>query len=171
MRATLGKTLGILALAQIGVIQSAAVAQVNRGSQGMTLSACSILTTTEILQITKKQNRFNLRPQPSDEVKGVSECHFLDYDFSLVGNVTKESFEATRKSQAAAKGVRVDPAAGVGDDAFFWARPQGSNSVVGIIFRVGQRRLAIQDMVSADSIEIVKPTLMALAKAAAPKLK
>jgi hypothetical protein len=144
---------------------------VNRGSQGMTLSACSILTTTEILQITKKQNRFNARPEPNDEIKGVSECSFLDYDFSLVGNQTKESFEATRKSQASAKGMRVDPAPGVGDDAFFFARPQGDNSVVGISFRVGQRRLSIQDMVHADSIEIVKPTLMALAKAAVPKLK
>jgi hypothetical protein len=59
---------------------------------------------------------------------------------------------------------------GVGDDAFFWERPNGEYGLVAIVFRAGQSRLAIQYMGSPDSTAAIKPVLVALAKAAAPKL-
>ena len=43
---------------------------------------------------------------------------------------------------------------------------------MGIAFRVGQSRLVIMDLVNSDAeAEQVKPVLLALAKAAAPKMK
>jgi hypothetical protein len=135
------------------------------------LKACSLMTQQEIIAITKQTYQFIIPPTATDDIKGVSECDILDYSFSLVGSATPQSFAALKKSQSTAKGVTVQPLSGVGDEAFYYIRHAGSATVVAVFTRVGTRRLAIQDMVPADSAEHVKPVLVALAKAAAPKLK
>lgn len=165
MRARTGLTLGVAAL--VGTVSTLAA---QSGGAGGGKSACSVLSAEEILQISKKVNRLGLKPR-GDEYKGVSQCGFVGYELSLVGNQTAQSFEATRKQQSALKGVTVQPLAGVGDDAFYWVRASGFKPLVAIAIRVGSYRLGIQEMVPADSVEIVKPTLLALAKAAAPRLR
>ena len=65
----------------------------------------------------------------------------------------------------------VERAAGIGDDAYYWSRLQGSNSLSGLMVRIGSSRLSLMDMIPADSIASVRPMLVALAKAAEPKLR
>lgn len=158
-------TLGIAVL-----VSAAAPLAAQPAGSGSGKSACSILSADEILKISKKVNRFGLKPR-GDEFKGVSECGFVGYEFSLVGNQTAQSFEALRKGQSAMKGVTVQPVPGVGDEAFYWVRAASFQPLVAIAMRVGSYRFAIQEMVPADSVEIIKPTLLALAKAAAPRLR
>jgi hypothetical protein len=166
MRGRAGWTLGVA----VGLSCCAAALAAQPAAGGPGRSACSILSAEEILQISKKVNRLGMKPR-GDEYKGVSQCGFVGYEFSLVGNQTAQSFEATRKQQASMKDVTVQPVAGVGDGAFYWVRASSFEPLVAIAIRVGPYRLGIQEMVPADSVEIVKPTLLALAKAAAPRLR
>lgn len=165
MRARVQWALGIVMVVSVG---SPVIAQ-SAGAGGRK-SACSLLSGDEILQISKKVNRLGMKPRP-DEVNGVSECGFVGYELTLVGNQTAQSFDALRKGQSAVKNVIVQPVAGVGDDAFYSVWPASFEHTVAISIRVGSYRLAIQEMVPADSVEIIKPTLLALAKAAVPRLR
>jgi hypothetical protein len=84
--------------------------------------------------------------------------------------MTAKWFDQSRESQIKNK-ENVERASGIGDDAYYWSRLQGENSLSGLMVRIGSTRLSLMDMVPADSIAIVRPTLVALAKAAEPKLR
>jgi hypothetical protein len=143
-------------------------------AQGTKVEACSLLTATQIEQISKRTNQFKLAPSASDPTevpKGVTECHYLGFDFSLTsGGMTRDWFESTRKQQEKS-GVSTEPVSGLGDEAYFWERKGQGESLVGIAFRVGPNRLVMQDMTPPDSVKFVKPVLLELAKTAAPKLR
>ena len=166
MQSAARTTLGIAIVTAAHAAAPTARAQLADG-----LKACSLMTQQEVIAITKKTYQFIIPPSATDNIKGVSECDILDYTFSLVGTATPQSFAALQKSQSTTKGVTVQPLSGVGDEAFYYIRHAGSATVVAVFTRVGKRRLAIQDMVPADSAEHVKPVLVALARAAAPRPK
>ena len=166
MYSTARVTLGVALIVAAHMTASPATAQLADG-----LKACSLMTQREVMDVTKKTYQFVIPPSATDDIKGVSECQILDYNFSLVGTETPQSFAALRQRQSTEKGITVQPLSGVGDDAFYYIRHGGSATVVAVFMRVGKRRLAIQDMVPDDSAAHAKPVLVALAKAAAPKLK
>jgi len=165
MRAAIRVLIGVLVAVQADAALSAVAAQ------GKASNACSILTPAEIMQISKQENRFNVPPELYEVRKGVSECSFLSYGFTLIDGFTKGKFDSEREASVKQANVKVLPVADIGDEAYFYQRGRESEHVVAVFLRVGQRRLAIHDMVPKDSIEVVKPTLLALAKAAAPRLK
>ena len=169
MRRFITPTFGALMLVQA----AAAVAGGQARAAGSEPTACSILSTREIEQITKRTNRFNIPPQasaPPETPKGVTECDYLGITVSLTAGMTAKWFDQSRESQIKNK-ENVERASGIGDDAYYWSRLQGSNSLSGLMVRIGSTRLSIMDMLPADSIAIVRPTLVALAKAAEPKLR
>lgn len=178
MRQVIRTALVMAAAVQASAALSAATAQAGgqppgKSGQVAAADACSLLSAAEMKQITGRENPLNLPPSradPADLPKGVSECSYLGIDLSLTSQMTREWFDATRKDQVKS-GEKVTPVSGVGDEAYFWERPGGSDSQVGIAMRVGQQRLAMQDMVRPDSVESVKPILLALAKAAAAKMR
>ena len=154
--------------AAVLVYVSAALSPVT--AQGST--KCTVLTAAEIEQVTEAAESGNLKPMISvapQVPQGVSECDYLGISFSLTAQMSKQWFDATRTDQAKG-GTKVTPVSGVGDDAYYWYLPAKSLGQMGIAFRVGQSRLVIMDLVNSDAeAEQVKPVLLALAKAAAPK--
>ena len=135
-----------------------------------TQTACTVLSPKEIEQLSKRANQFNLNPEVDVVSKTMTECHYLDFDLQLTQGMTREAFDATRSSQVK-MGHKIESVAGVGDDAYFWERPNGEYGLVAIALRAGQSRFSIQYMGGPDSVKVMKPVLLALAKAAAPKLR
>ena len=174
----LRKTLGILMTVQAMIALSTAGAQsaakaapaVQEGGP----TACSIINADELKRLTGLKDWLGKGPVPADpsEVpKGVSECEYLGLSFSLTSSMTPKWFDDTRTGQVK-NGTKTQPVSGVGDDAYYWWDPKpGSLRQVGIAFRTGSHRLVIMDMTSSDSVEVVKPQLLAVAKATAPKLR
>lgn len=162
------RTLGALIAAQLLAVSSAAVAQAG----GPT--ACSIINAEELKRITGLKDILKTGPQPTDPSelpKGRSECEYLGLTFSVSSPTPKEYFDRTRASQAKG-GMKVETAAGVGDDAFYWWDPKpGTMQQLGIAVRAGKWQLTVLDLTSSDSIATVKPRLLAIAKALAPKLR
>jgi len=174
----LRKTLGILMTAQAIIAVSTAGAQSGAkaapAAQGGGPTACSIINADELKRLTGLKDWLGKGPvaaDPSEVPKGVSECEYLGLSFSLTSSMTPKWFDDTRNGQVK-NGTKTQPVSGVGDDAYYWWDPKpGSLRQVGIAFRTGSHRLVIMDMTSSDSVEVVKPQLLAVAKATAPKLR
>ena len=162
-----------LALGVITIVQTAAAFS-SASAQATNVNACTVISTAELKRITGRQDFLGRGPQPADPSetpKGVSECEHLSLSFSLTSAMTHDWFVDTQKSQVKG-GTKVSPVSDVGDEAYLWWDPKSaSNAQVGIAFRVGTRRLVIMDMAPRDSIEALKPMLLSVAKAAAPKLR
>ena len=162
-----------LALGIITIVQAAAALS-SASAQAAGVDACTVISTAELKRITGRQDILGRGPQaadPSETPKGVSECEHLALSFSLTSAMTHDRFVDTQKSQVKG-GTKISPVSGVGDEAYLWWDPKSQyNAQVGIAFRVGARRLVIMDMTKQDSIEALKPMLLNVAKAAAPKLR
>jgi hypothetical protein len=163
-----------MALVVVAAFQaSAALSVATAQSSGGTLQACSLLSPAEFKQITGRTDILSRGPQaaePDEVPEGVSECEFLGFSVSLVDKVNHERFETTRK-QLAQSGNKIQPVSGVGDEAYLYEGTGQSYRQLAIVMRVGERRLAFMDLVDPDSVEAVKPVLLKLGKAAAPKLR
>jgi hypothetical protein len=178
MRQIIRTALAVVAAVQASAAWSEATAQssgkpASAGGQGATIQACSVLTPAEFKQITGRTDLLGRGPEaadPSELPKGLSECEYMGITTSLADNMTHEKFESSRKSlvQSATK---VELISGIGDEAFLYEGTGRSYRQLGIMLRVGERRLGFLDMVSPDSVDAVKPVLRALAKAAAPRLR
>jgi len=95
----------------------------------------------------------------------------LDSGFALTSPTTRESFDQKRGS-VVKSGKKTEPVSGVGDDAFFWWDPKpGSTRQVGIALRSGRSELIIMDLTTADSIEAMKPRILAVAKSVVPRVR
>lgn len=142
--------------------------------QGTGPTACSIIDVAELKRLTGRTDILRRGPVPSDPSetpKGLSECEFLGFSFSLASPATKQWFDGTRADQVK-QGTKVQPISGLGDDAYYWWDPRpGTHRQVGIAFRAGTSRLVIMDLVPADSVEAVKPVLLTVAKAVAGKVR
>lgn len=166
------ETLGISVLVPMVLISSAVGSAAN--GQAATPGACSLFDAAELTRVTGRKDILRQGPQqadPSETPKGVSECEFLGFSFSLTTAMTREWFDRSRASQVKS-GTKTQPLAGVGDDAYYWWDPRpGPMRQVGIAYRAGKSRLVIMDLVSADSIEAVKPVLLTVAKLTAAKVR
>lgn len=161
------RTLGICIAAWMVTVAPTASAQ----AAGPT--ACSIIDTGELKRITGLDDVLKTGPQatdPSELPKGRSECEYLGLTFSL-SSISKDAFDRTR-ADLTKRGSKVEAAAGVGDDAFYWWDPKpGTFRQLGIAVRSGAQQLTVLDLTSSDSIAAAKPRLLAIAKALAPKLR
>ena len=177
MRSLMLRTLGIAgALYAFGPLPN--MAAESRGqpaakTQGTGPTACSIIDAAELKRLTGRTDILRRGPVPSDPSetpKGLTECEFLGFSFSLASPATKQWFDATRADQVK-RGTKVQPISGLGDDAYYWWDPRpGNHRQVGIAFRAKTSRLVIMDLVSSDSVEAVKPVLLTVAKAVAARV-
>jgi hypothetical protein len=171
-------TLGTLIAAHTLAVASAAHAQVGANAastaQGGGPTACSIIDAEELKRITGLEDVLKTGPvltDPADLPKGRTECEYLGLTVSLSSGAGRESFERTR-GIAAQGGTKVESVSGVGDEAFFWWDPKpGTMQQVGIAVRAGTRQLTVLDLASSDSIPVVKPRLLAVAKSLVPRLR
>jgi hypothetical protein len=172
LRSTLGTSVVMLASAALSTVAAQGAGKAAGQATGPT--ACSIIDVAEMKRITGRTDYLKRGPVPADPnetPKGVSECEFLGISFSLTSAMKPDWFNTTRSDQVKS-GTKVEPVSGVGDEAYYWWDPKpGSDRQVGVAFRAGSYRLVVMDMTSADSIQAMKPVLLAIAKMAAPKLR
>lgn len=172
LRSKLGTSVVMLASAALSTVAAQGAGKAAGQATGPT--ACSIIDVAEMKRITGRTDYLKRGPVPADPnetPKGVSECEFLGISFSLTSAMKPDWFNTTRSDQVKS-GTKVEPVSGVGDEAYYWWDPKpGSDRQVGVAFRAGSYRLVVMDMTSADSIQAMKPVLLAIAKMAAPKLR
>ena len=170
MRPTVCQALGIAAIVHFAAVPPSAAAQV------ASPNACSLFDAAELKQLTKRKDILGQGPQPSSPSvlpKHMSACEFLNLNFTLTANMTPEWFARNRKQQEARPDRwKVASVSGVGDEAYYmWDPRPGEDRSVGIVLRASGKQLAIGDTVPSDSIEAVKPMLLAIAKAALSRMK
>lgn len=169
-------TLGTIVVVHVAVGAQAARAQASaapagKASQAAGLHACSLLSDADILRITGTRNQLNTPPARSEMPNGSTVCNFVGLDITLTPRVTKQNFEANRKSAGTERNTTVEPTSGVGEEAYFYVRSRPSSSNVGIVFRSGSYQVALGDRVRSDSVAWFKPKVVELAKVAAAKLR
>ena len=143
------------------------------GTQGA-VTACSIIDAEQMRRATGRQDNLRRGPmsdEPSQPGKNRSACAYLEFIFELTSPAEAGSFEKTR-GFLEKSGTKIQPVSGAGDAAFYWWDPRpGTTRPVGIVLRKGTSELMIMDMTTPDSIEIVKPQLLTVAKQVSPKLR
>ena len=114
------------------------IAKTAATGQGPGPTACSIIDVAELKRLTGRTDILRRGPVPSDPSetpKGLTECEFLGFSFSLASPATKQWFDGTRADQVK-QGTKVQPVSGLGDDAYYWWDPRpGTHRQVGIAFR------------------------------------
>jgi hypothetical protein len=138
------------------------------------LRACTLLTKDEIKKATAPRIPRTIdRFEPDEELLpgGGSECTIGDIDVQLDA-VSVSRFEERLKTFAATtKFERID---GVGDAAYFYEQgtPGTPTHIVGVYARAGQHVVVYARSVAApETTQTVRPGLIALATAAAAKLR
>jgi hypothetical protein len=137
-------------------------------------TACSVVDAEAVKRLTGRQDFLKRGPMVSEtsvQEPGRSGCSYLRLDFELATQAKPESFQQTR-ARLEKGGAKTQPVSGVGDQAFYWWSPKpGGARPVGIVLRAKSSELMIMQMTSSDSVEALKPQLLAVAKSAASKLK
>ena len=173
-RSTLGIAAVLLAAASLSPAVAPLRAQAAAAAQAGGPTACALLDAAELMRITGRKDVLKSGPVPSepgDTPKGITECEFLGFSFSLTAGMTREWFERARADQVK-NGTKTQPVSGVGEDGYYWWDPRpGSYRQVGIALRKGTDRLVIMDLAPSDSIEALKPVLLSVAKSAAAKMR
>jgi hypothetical protein len=162
---------GVLGLA---LVQSAfPAAQVGSTGAPRGIRACALLSKPEIKAIAGAHTPRYFDEIPSVETAlpgGGSECAFGGFRVELDA-VPASEFESTRQKQQAQ--VRYEAVSGVGDEAYFYEQgPPGSPRVVGVYGRVGERVFLVSmDVGAEDTAALLRPAIVELARAGAPKLR
>jgi hypothetical protein len=139
-------------------------------------NACALFDAAELQKITGRKDFLGKGPRPSapsELPKHMSECDFLEMSFTLNTTMTPEWFARKRQqSEATPDRWKVQSISGLGDEGYYlWDPRPGPYRTVGVVFRLGSKELAIGDMVPSDSVDVMKPTLLSIAKQAVPRLK
>lgn len=142
--------------------------------QGGAPTACSIIDAEQLKRLTGRNDVLKRGPRREDPpipAEGRTACSYLGFIFELDAPAKREWFDETRRDLTKS-GSKTQPVPGVGDGAYYWwdLGPDETRSV-GMALRVGTRGLLIIYMTSPDSIELVKPELLKVAKAIVPKLR
>ena len=142
--------------------------------QGSPLTACSVIDAGELERLTGRTDVLKRGPRrgtPPEPAEGRTSCSYLGFIFELDAPAKRGSFDETRITLTK-MGTKTQSVSGVGDGAYYWWDPTpGDTRPVGIMLRVGTSGLMIMDMTSPDSIELLKPQLLAVAKVIVPKLR
>ena len=164
-------SLGIMA----AVFTSAALSPVGaQGSGGA--DVCALIDAAEVVRITGRTPRNGKGPEAndaSDFKRGERGCHFVDLQFVLVTPETRESFASTRKiHEGVRQAFKTQTVAGLGDEAYLmWDPTPGKYRPVMVVFRSGNKKVAIEDQTSSDSVEVMKKALLSIAKTVVPRMK
>ena len=171
MRRIGGITLGIMAGVLVSASLSAAGAQASAGPD-----VCALVDAAEVLRITGRKPAPGQGPEAngaSDFPSGERGCHFVDLQFVLSTPATSESFARTRRiHEMARQTLETQSVSGLGDEAYLaWDTRPGKYRPVLVVFRSGNRKVAIEDLTSSDSVEVMKKALLSIAKTVVPRLK
>ena len=148
-----GATLGLQGLAQKPSPPS---------TTGARLNACTILPREEVKKIFPWNVDAIIDKDEEIQVRGGSACVYPSVHI-YVGDYSAFKIDAVRKDGP------LTPIAGLGDEAFI--QQKGKNWVE-LYVKVGGRLLHIEkDIFASDTLESVKPSMIALARAVIVKLR
>ena len=169
MRSAFFCPLGLATIAHIGLALPAA-------GQTTSPNACALFDAAELQKITGRKDFLGQGPRPSapsDLPAHMSECDFLEMSFTLTTTMTPEWFARNRQqSEAKPDRWKVQSISGLGDEGYYlWDPRPGPYRSVGVVLRSGSKQLAIGNMVPSDSIDVMKPKLLSIAKQAIPRMK
>ena len=130
--------------------------------KGQRPNACSILTREEVKKIMQWNAVFDKQKETEEPFGSGSVCFYPGVHV-FVGTRWASDIESARRRGP------VTPVAGIGDEAFLHAN---GSSFAELYIRVGDRRLHVQRGIPfTETFESVKPSLIALGKALAAKLR
>lgn len=141
-----------------------------QSTEAQIIHACALLTKDDIKKLTGRTDR-QLASRDEDSLPGGgSSCTYSSTPLLEIGlspGASQKTFSAARQ-HLIQQGEKVQPVSGVGDEAYF----ESTQNYGRVYVRVGQRRLWVSmEVVPPVSAESVQPTVLALAKAAAEKLR
>ena len=171
MRPATLHVLGIVAAVHVTVGLPAAAGQAAARD-----AACALIDTAEVMRLTGRKPYDGKGPKANDagDLPTTDRgCHFVDVQFVLTTPTTRESFASTRKVYEAAGAPRkLQSVSGLGDEAYLmWDSSPGNYRSVLVVFRSGNKKVAIENQVRSDSVEATKKALLAIAKNVVPRLK
>ena len=178
MQPSIRFSLGVLIVAPILAAAPHRTTRMGTGTtpagQAGSPTACSVIDAEQLKRLTGRTDVLKRGPRPGNPAspaEGRTGCSYLGFIFELNAPAKREWFDETR-GFLVKSGTKVQPLSGVGDGAYYWWDPRpGYSRPVGIVLRAGASGLMIMDMTTADSVEVVKPELLTVAKAIAPKLR
>src|SRR5688572_28738129 len=138
--------------------------------------ACALVDAAEVLRITGRTPAPGKGPEANgaaDFPPGERGCHFVDLQFVLSTPATRESFASTRKIyELSRQTLKTQSVSGLGDEAYLaWDTRPGKYRPVLVVFRSGNKKVAIEDLTSSDSVEVMKKALFSIAKTVVPRMK
>jgi hypothetical protein len=145
-------------LAQAG--PAAAIAQSGRRATAPAPTACSLMTTQEIADITGT----GIRNGELQALPGGTECRFRSSDGNFVTVALERTDAKTFATFRGLLGAQAETQAGVGDEAYFWGD-------VRIYVRVGTHSLIISLGRNDDGNAATRAHVLALAKLGASRLR
>lgn len=151
----LGLQAALLAARQpIGVAQGGPPARV---------AACKLLPKEEVKKLLPWEAMFDQMPIEEDPIGATgSSCNYPSATIQVLA-YTPRFFDGVRKLG------RLEPVAGVGDEAYFFANPRGYAELYA---RAGNRIVTVQaNEGPKQKIEALKPGVITLAKALIAKLR
>ena len=127
------------------------------------VAACKLLSKEEVKKILPWQAMFDQMPIDEDPIGTTgSSCNYPSTTIQILA-YTARFFEQARKLG------KLEPVAGVGDEAYFFADPRG---YADLYVKVGNRIVTVQaNPGPKEKAEALKPNVITLAKALIAKLR
>jgi hypothetical protein len=182
VRMTFMVTAAVLASAALSPLSAQPAGQQGKAA---TRHACSLLSVTEIRDITGRPDMpaHSYGDEPGEGAGGGSSCNYGGETLTslsahpprvgivLIPGAAGERFIDRRRKSLGQGGCKVEPVAGVGDEAFFECQgPKGQE--IRLDVKAGAYDLLIlMEVVPSATVASVRPTVLALAKAAVAKLR
>ena len=142
--------------------------QVSVAATAQVPDACALLRPAEIQKITGRSDLATDKPD-LHQVKTGTECqHSGKHGLGIyLRPITKDLFAQIRDMEKKYPGYKFEPTSGVGDEAYYMTDKRN----VMLKSRVGQHSFHVAMDLNGAPPESLKPMVLALAKAAAAKLR
>lgn len=154
----------VLGLGSAGVLSPSDAAGSSQGAAYKVVQVCSLVPLAEVKKLAPWPPHLDAFAKPEEEAIGThgSSCNYP------TAHVQVMAFNE-RMLDAARKAGKLEPVAGVGDEA--WIR-NNRDRFAELYARVGPHLLTVQtDIGTNETFDSQKPTLIALAKAFVAKLR
>jgi hypothetical protein len=157
----------------VAVFTSAAVSAI--GAQGSTgPDVCALVDAAAVARITGRTPPPGTRPEATDPSafrSGERGCSFLDVQY-VVFPVTPGSFARKRGLfELAGQPFKTQTVSGLGDEAYLLWGTGRVNASVTVMLRSGNTHVGIENLTSADSVEVMKKALLSIARTVVPRIK
>ena len=155
----------VLVVLGLGATSQAALQPIGEAQAGQParVAACKLLSKEEVKKILPWQAMFDQMPIEEDPIGTTgSSCNYPSTTIQILA-YTPRFFEQARKLG------KLEPVAGVGDEAYFFADPRG---YADLYAKAGNRIVTVQaNPGPKEKVEALKPGVITLAKALIAKLR